>query len=217
MLLVSSAWLGHAVCPLMPLSDLHVLPSRALAQKSFRCLQPTTLPASSHLIPSITAASSQSSLNASVSPAPLSSHKLSTIVISRSYLSFLYAFQTGLPFPPQKKSLVKVLSDLHVAGPTGLCSTLTSTSSEQLMLACLLGACTLPGFLPSRGCSHQLLCRFHLISPTSQQRNVLGLSPYHSPPPSKPKLSPSHLEPWLHAPIHSLCLSEPRLQYLSLY
>lgn len=214
MLLVSSAWLGHAACPLMPLSDLHVLFSRALAQKSFRCLQPTTLPASSYLILSITAASSQSSLNVSVSPAPLSSHKLSTVVISRSYLSFLYAFQKGLPFPPQKNPWSRSLVTCMLLDPL-VCA---PSSPPPAADACLsLWNLHSPGFPPISWLLPPASLQFHLISPTSRQRNVPGLSPYRSPPPSKPKLSPSHLEPWLQAPIHSLCLPEPRLQYRSLY
>lgn len=41
-------------------------------------------------------------------------------------------FPERLAFPSTKKFLVKVLSDLHIAGPTGLCFTLNSTSSGRL-------------------------------------------------------------------------------------
>lgn len=90
MFLATSNWPGQArLWPPCVFPDTTAQPprtvfqlstSRALAQKSFTCLQPTTLPASSDLLPSI-AASSQSSINASVGPAPLTSHKFSTLYL----------------------------------------------------------------------------------------------------------------------------------------
>lgn len=132
---------------------------RALAQKSLTYLQPTSLPAPSHLLPSI-AASSQSFLKAC-----WACSSQFTQVVCTWFFQFLPrsppTTPVRLPLPPQSSP----------QSPQRLIpwSLLYPHLLEHLMLAGL----PVPAFAWASSClpavPTQLICWFRLISPTSSQ------------------------------------------------